>query len=108
MAYCTTADVLAIVDTDMTAPEVSDLIDRTDIRINMSVDEGSLNALFLEDLSATWTALRIFLKDPNARGLGEYSERRDVTMKMLKEEIDDMLDLASGGIAFTAASEALN
>ena len=107
MAYCTTNDVLAIVDTDMTAPEVSDLIDRTDVRINMSINVGAANALFLEDLSATWTALRVFLKDPNARGLGEYSERRDVTMKMLKEEIEDMLELASGGIAFTPASESL-
>lgn len=91
----------------MTALEISDLIDRTDIRINMSVNEGSLNVLFLEDLSTTWTALRVFLKDPNARGLGEYSERREITMKMLKEEINDMLALADGGIAFTAASDTL-
>ena len=107
MAYTTANDVTAIVDTDMTDPEIVDLINRTDIRINMSVDQGTLNALFLEDLSTTWTALRVMLKDPNARGLGEYSERRDVTMKMLKDEIDDMLELASGGIAFTAASESL-
>ena len=110
MAYATTADVLAIVDTDMTALEVSDLIDRTDVRIGMSINVGTTNALFLEDLSTTWTALRVMLKDPNARGLGEYSERRDVTMRMLKEEIEDMLELAGGGIggvSFTAASESL-
>ncbi len=107
MAYATTNDVLAIVDTDMTAAEVSDLIDRTDIRINMSVDEGSLNALFLEDLSTTWTALRVMLKDPNARGIGGYSDDRGISLKMLRDEINDMLDLAGGGIAFTAASESL-
>lgn len=107
MAYSTVADARAIADTDMTDGEISDLIDRTDVRINMSVNAGALNALFLEDLSASWTGLRIFLKDPNARGLGEYSERRDVTMRMLKEEIDDMLDLAGGGISFTPASESL-
>ena len=107
MAYSTFTDVKAIVDTDMADAEVTKLINRTDIRINMSVNEGSLNALFLEDLSTTWTALRVMLKDPDARGLGEYSERRAVTMRMLKAEIEDMLDLAGGGIAFTAASESL-
>ena len=108
MAYCTNADVLAIVDTDMTPLEIDDLIDRTDVRIDMSINSGAMNALFLEDLSATWTALRVILKDPNARGLGEYSERRDVTMRMLKDEIDDMLSLAGGGISFTAAIESLS
>ena len=107
MAYSTFTDVKAIVDTDMADAEVTKLINRTDIRINMSVNEGSLNALFLEDLSTTWTALRVMLKDPDARGLGEYSERRGTTMRMLKAEIDDMLDLAGGGIAFTPASESL-
>jgi len=107
MAYSTFTDVKAIVDTDMEDAEITKLINRTDIRINMSVDQGTLNALFLEDMSTTWTALRVMLKDPHARGLGEYSERRDITMKMLKDEIDDMMELASGGIAFTAASESL-
>ena len=107
MAYTTVLDVTAVVDTDMTDPEITKLINRTDVRIGMSISVGTANALFLEDLSTTWTALRVMLKDPNARGLGEYSERREVTMKMLKEEVDDMLDLAGGGIAFTAASESL-
>ena len=107
MAYCIAADVQAIVDTDMTALEIGDLIDRTDARIDMSIDSGTMPALFLEDLSATWTALRVMLKDPNARGLGEYSERREVTLKMLKDEIKEMLALSGGGIAFTPAVEAL-
>ena len=95
-------------DTDVTPAEIDDLIDRTDVRIDIVIDSGSANALFLEDLSATWTALRVMLKDPNSRGLGEYSERRDITMKMLKDEIDDMIELGSGGgISFVAASEGL-
>ena len=107
MAYSTFSDVRAIVDSDVTDAEITKLINRTDVRINMTVDEGTLNALFLEDMSTTWTALRVMLKDSHARGLGEYSERRDITMKMLKDEIDDMIELASGGISFTAASESL-
>lgn len=107
MTYCTAADVTAIVDTDMTDPEIVDLINRTDARIKMSVDYGSLDALFLEDLSSTWTAYRVMLKDPAARRLGEYSENRSDTMKNLMQEIKDMLTLAGGGIAFTPASESL-
>lgn len=83
--------MLAIVQTDMTAPEISDLIDRTDVRIQGKINVGITPALFLEDLSATWTALRVMLKDANAHSLGEYSERRDVAMRMLREEVDDML-----------------
>ena len=107
MSYCTVDDVRAIIDSDVTDAEIVNLINRTDVRINMSINAGAANALFLADLSSTWTSYRVGLKDPNARGLGEYSERRDVTMKMLKDEIDDMISLADGGIAFTAASESL-
>ncbi len=108
MAYCTTADVLAIVDTDMSAAEISDLIDRTDVRIQAKIDVSLCPALFLEDLSATWTALRVMLKDANAHSLGEYSERRDIAMRMLREEVDDMLDspaTGTGGIKIIASME---
>ena len=91
----------------MSAVEITDLITRTDERINMALDEGSLSATFLEDLSTTWTCFRVMLKDPNARRLGEYSESRDITMRYLKAEIDEMMALAGGGLAFTPASESL-
>ena len=107
MAYCTSADVLAIVDTDMSAAEVTDLITRTDERIDMKIDSGAASATFLEDLSATWTAYRVMLKDPNARRLGEYSEDRATQLKLLKDEIDNMLAMADGGLAFIATRENL-
>ena len=109
MSYCVANDVLAIVDTDMTALEITDLIDRTDARIDLILDSGSTPALILEDISATWTALRVMLKDPNARSLGEYSERRDKALQMLKDEINELIAMANGGgISFTAASESLS
>jgi hypothetical protein len=83
--------VKSIVETDMLPAEISELIDRTDVRIQGKINVGITPALFLEDLSATWTALRVMLKDANAHALGEYSERRDVAMRMLREEVDDML-----------------
>lgn len=107
MAYCTNTQVLACVDTDMSPAEVTELILRTDERIKLRIDVGSVNALILEDLSVVWTCLRVMLKDPNARGLGEYSERREVTMQMLKKEIDELIAMANGGSSFIAAVESV-
>jgi len=107
MAYCNNSDVLALVDTDMTPAEIDDIILRTDERIKLKIDVGTVNALILEDISSLWSAYRVFLKDPNARGLGEYSERREITLKLLKDEIDEMLALAGGGVSFTPAVETL-
>ena len=91
MSYSTPTMVKAIVETDMTLPEIQELINRTDVRIAAKINVGITPALFLEDLSATWTALRVMLKDANAHSLGEYSERRDIAMRMLREEVDDMI-----------------
>lgn len=107
MSYSTVDDVRAIVDTDVTDSEIVRLINRTDIRIQQTVNYGALNALSLEDLSATWTAYRVMLKDPNSRSLGEYSENRSKALEYLKSEIDDMISMAGGGIAFIPASEDL-
>ena len=109
MAYCTAADVQAIVDTDMTALEITNLIDRTDARIDLMINAGATPAIILEDISTTWTALRVMLKDPDARSLGEYSERRDKALQMLKDEVNELIAMVSGGgISFTAASESLS
>ena len=91
MSYCTPAQVKAIVNTEIPVADIQDLIERTDVRIAAKINVGITPALFLEDLSATWTALRCMLKDANAHALGEYSERRDIAMRMLREEIDDMI-----------------
>lgn len=107
MAYCVVADVRAIVDTDITDAEISDLIDRTDARIDFTLNSGALPALILEDISSLWTAYRCMLKDPNARSMGAHSERRDVTLQKIKDEIAGLISLSGGGIAFTAAVETL-
>ena len=91
----------------MSAAEISDLIDRTDARMDYLLDTGSLPALILEDLSSLWTAYRVLLKDPNARSLGEYSERREEALKLIKDEIDSLLSIGAGGMAFTPAVETL-
>lgn len=115
MSFCTAAQVLSIVDSDMSSAEVTELIARTDARIKLKIDTTSTPsnltaaewADFLEDLSATWTGLRVMLKDPTSEGLGEWRGDRSDTIKMLREEISDMLKAGGGGIAMAYHSESL-
>ena len=107
-SYCTPADVLAIVDTDMTAPEIDVLIDIISTAMGLVVSSG-LDTQLLRGICQLWTAYRVMLKDPNARTIGgAYSEDRGTTLQLIKDEVDFMLDIGSGGgISFTAASESL-
>ena len=105
MAYCTSADVLALVSTNMSAADVNDIIARTDERIKLRIDVGSVNALVLEDISSLWSAYRVMLRDPNARSLGEYSERRETALQLLKKEIDELLAMANSGVSIIGAME---
>ena len=107
MPYCTNADVLAIVHTSLTAVQIDDLILRTDERIKLKIDVGTVNALILEDISATWTAYRVMLVDPNARRLGEYQEDRAVALALLKAEIEELLITGVGGVKVVATREEL-
>lgn len=91
----------------MSAAEINDIIARTDERIKLMIDVGSVNVLILEDISSLWSGIRVFLKDPNARSLAEYSERRDVTLKMMKDELNELLKLSGGGVSLLARMEPL-
>lgn len=105
MPYSTYTDVKSIVDTDMSDAEVTNIITWVDAVIDMKVDTGSLTAAFLENISATYASLRVMLKDPNARSLGEYSENRGVAIKMLKDEVDFLFAAASGGVSIISTME---
>jgi hypothetical protein len=100
MAYVTNTQVRAIVDTDITDAEITELIEESDEWLDVKLDTGNLSATYLRMLSRTLTAIRCMLKDPNAQTLGEYSEDRAAALKKLNSMYDDMLSDAEGGIAF--------
>jgi len=104
--YCTYNDVRAIVDSDVTDAEITTLISIISAMMDEVVDT-SKHALVLRGICQLWTAYRCMLKDPNARGLGGYSEDRGTTLRLMKDELDFMLSVGTGGISFTAASESL-
>jgi hypothetical protein len=100
VAYCTFSQVKAIVDTDISDADITEMIEETDAYMDLRLDTASLGATVNRLISRTWTAYRCMLKDPNALGLGEYSENRAKTLEQLKKELDGYIMAASGGISF--------
>lgn len=88
-------------DTDITDPEITELIEETDAWMDMKLDTATLNATFLRMVSRTWTAIRCMLKDPNSQKLGEYAEDREAALLKLNSLLDEMLKDAGGGIGFS-------
>lgn len=107
MAYSTAAQVMAVVDTDMSVAEVTELIEETDAWMDMKLPTGTMNAFVLRMISRTWTAIRCMLKDPNARRLGDYEEDREASLLKLNAMLDEMLKDAGGGIGLRYSYERL-
>ena len=96
MPYSTSAQVLALVDTDMTPAEVDDVILWVDEIIKIRINVALYTATFLTGISSFYSSYFVMLKDPNARSLGEYSERRDLSL--MKAEIDAILGNPATGV----------
>jgi len=107
MAYSTAAQVMAIVDTDMSVAEVTELIEETDAWMDLKLPTATMNAFVLRMISRTWTAVRVMLKDPNSRELGDYSEDREASLLKLNSMLDEMLKDAGGGIGLRYSYERL-
>ena len=107
MAYCTAAQVKAIVDTDMSDATVSELIDECDDILDLMLDMGSMSANVRRALSRTYTAIRVMLKDPESMGLGELRYDRRYALEKLNEEFNRMKKRAGGAIAMQYHSESL-
>ena len=103
MPYCTSAQVRAVCDTDVSDSEITELIEESDWFIDQRITSGSISVIGYRRLSRMMTAYSCFLKDPNASGLGDWSEDRAVTIKLLKAEIDAMFKAAQGGSSLIVA-----
>jgi len=105
MAYCVNSDVRAICETDITDSEIDDLIDECDDLLDLLIDMAPLTANVRRALSRTYTAIRCFLKDPNAESLGEQRYDREYALQKLNEELNRMIKAAGGGIGFRYSYE---
>ena len=108
MAYCTQLQVRGIVDTDMENTEITELIEEVDGFMDLKLNTGSLSAVILRGISKLWTAYRVMLKDPNAQRIGDWSENRSETLRLMKKEIADMIRLADGGITMVVKAEPID
>lgn len=106
MGYCNVEDVQAVVDTDMETHEIQDLIDETDVFMDLKLNTGSLGDMVKRAISRTWTAYRVMLKDPASETLDGHSESRAVNLKRLEAMYKEMIVDAStsGGIVFKMTS----
>lgn len=107
MVYSTAAQVRAIVDTDITDAEITELIEETDAWMDIKLSTGTLNTHFLRLISRTWTAVRCMLKDPQAQSLGEYREDREFALQKLNSMLEEMFRDADGLGGISYHSEAL-
>ena len=107
MPYALVTDVRAIVDTDLTDVEITNLITWADDWVNKKIDAGAATAAFLEQLSATYTAYMCMRKDPDAMKLGELSTDRGIMIKLLRDDLMDLVAMGGGGMSFTPAVEPL-
>ena len=105
--FCTVDDVKSVVDTDMSDDEVNVLIDIISAVMTSTLNTGGVDSQILRGICQSWTALRVMLKDPASRSLGQYREDRAKTLDMLWGQVLYAIAHTDGGMAFTAASESL-
>ena len=105
MAYSVFGDVRARCDTDITAAEITSMIEENDAWLDLKLTMAGLTVPMRRLLSATQTAIMCMLKDPNAQAIGEYREDREAALKKLNLMLDEMLSDAMGGIGFRYSFE---
>jgi len=108
VVYSTAAQVKAIVSTDMLNADITELIEETDAWMDAKLPTGTMNAFILRMISRTWTAVRVMLRDPEARSLGDYSENRAQSLLKLNAMLDEMIKDSSGGVGMRYSYERLN
>jgi len=107
MPYCTYSHVRAICDTDVTDVEITEIIEEIDAFMDLKLDTASLSTPVLRGISRRWAAITCMLKDPTSEALGEYRGDRQYSLEKMNKELEDLIKIADGGIAFSYSYEAL-
>ena len=107
MPYSTALQVLAICDTNIPVGDITEIIEEVDAWLDSKLPTGTMNAFILRALSRTGSAIRCYLKDPNARELGDYSEDREASLLKLNKFFDELMRDAGGGIGLKYSYERL-
>ena len=96
MAYCTAADVRAIVLTSLTDSEITGIIETSDAEIDRRIGAQDPNDKLVKKLSILLTAHIIKTRQPGSVAIGEYREDTGDVLEVWGREIERIYRLYKG------------
>ena len=103
MAYCTASDVRLIVNTTLTDPDITGIIEMSDAEIDRRIGAQDTSDKLIKKLSMLITAYTIKTRQPRSQAIGEYREDAGDVLKVWEGEIERIFRLYKG--ASVKASE---
>jgi len=96
MAYCTAADVRAIVQTSLTDGEITGIIETSDAEIDKRLGTQDSSDKLIKKLSMLLTAYTIKTRQPGSVAIGEYREDAGDVLEVWEREIERIYRLYKG------------
>ena len=96
MAYCTAADVRAIINTNLTDDQVTSIIETSDAEIDKRLGAQSSSDKLVKKLSMLLTAHTIKTRQPKSQAIGEYREDAGDVLEVWEREIERIYRLYKG------------
>jgi len=88
MAYCTAADVRAIVLTSLTDGEITGIIETSDAEIDRRIGAQDPSDKLVKKLSMLLTAHTIKTRKPRSQAIGKYREDTGDVLEVWEREIE--------------------
>jgi len=96
MAYCTVADVRAIINTSLTDEQITSIIETSDAEIDRRIGAQNPDDKLVKKLSMLLTAHTIKTRQPRSQAIGEYREDAGDVLKVWEREIERIYRLYKG------------
>lgn len=91
MPYCTASDVRIIINTALTDPQITTIIETSDAYIDKILGAKSASDKLIKRLSMLLTAKAIKTRDPQSQSIGEYSESAGNILQVWDQEIKEIM-----------------
>jgi len=96
MAYCTAANIRAIINTTLTDEQITGIIEMSDAEIDRRIGAQDPNDNLVKKLSMLLTAHTIKTRQPRSLAIGEYKEDAGDVLEVWGREIDRIYRLYKG------------
>ena len=91
MPYCLASDVRIIINTALTDPQITTIIETSDAYIDKLLGAQSTSDKLIKRLSMLLTAKAIKTRDPQSQSIGEYSESQGGILQVWDGEIREIM-----------------